>query len=92
MWTKRITLLVVIFVLVAFLFSQEKTPTKTSLPIGYQLVAAPITIISTKGNWEEHRVFLVDSSSGNVWEYWPERIDKDQIFHAARFQPVPMKK
>jgi hypothetical protein len=92
MWTKRILLLVVILVIVALLFSQEKTPTKTSPSLGYQLVAAPITLNSTKGNWEEHRVFLVDSSSGNVWEFLPEHIDKEQVFHASSFQPVSVKK
>jgi hypothetical protein len=55
---------------------------------GYQLIATPLTITSAKGNWEEHRVFLVDSSSGNVWEYLTERFDNEHVFHPASFQPV----
>lgn len=91
MWPKRIILLTVILALVAVVFSQQKTA--TNLPTsGFQLVAAPITVSSSGKTWEEHRVFLVDSSSGSVWEYLPERIDKEQTFHAASFSPIPIKK
>jgi hypothetical protein len=93
MWMKRIAVLAVSFALVAILFSQEKASTRTSPPpTGYQLVAAPITVSSSGKTWEEHRVFLVDSSTGNVWEYLTERVDNEHVFHPASFQPVPIKK
>ena len=66
MWTKRITLIAVILALVAVLFSQEKAATNPSAS-GYQLIAAPVTVGPSGGQFsEQHRLFLVDSISGNV--------------------------
>jgi hypothetical protein len=88
MWNKRIILLAGIFILVAVLFSQEKKPIQPSSPTGYQLVPTTITIVQASGSYEERRVFLVDSSSGNVWEFLPERFDKEHVFQPSGFQPV----
>ncbi len=35
-----------------------------------------------------HRLFLVDSSSGNAWEYLAGRFDNEHVFHPASFQAV----
>ena len=94
MWTKCIALIVVILVLVAILFSQERGATNPSAP-QYQLVAAPLTagpFGPTKAIVEDHRLFLVDSASGNVWQYITEWTDKDGHYHESLLVPVQMKR
>jgi hypothetical protein len=75
----------------ALLYSQEKTAQQNAITVGYQLIPAPVTLPTAQGNaYEEHRVFLLDSSSGNVWEYLPERVDKEHKYFPASFQSVPV--
>jgi hypothetical protein len=79
--------------LCCFVYSQDKqTPaTRTNSPAaGYELLPAEVTLVSPSGSYEEHRVFLINSASGEAWEYYPERMDKAGKFHGSSFQVVPV--
>jgi len=94
MQTKHIVLLVVILAFVTILFSQERANTNSSTS-GYQLVAAPLSagpFGASRAIVEDHRLFLVDSASGNVWQYITEWTDKDGHYHEALLVPIQMKR
>lgn len=94
MQTKHIVLLVVILAFVAILFSQERAAPNPSTS-GYQLVSAPLTagpFGASRAIVEDHRLFLVDSASGSVWQYISEWTDKDGHLHDALLVPIQMKR
>lgn len=39
-------------------------------------------------SWEEHTVFLIDTRSGQVWEYWASMTTSDGKVHEAALVPV----
>ena len=80
---------VVLFVVVALLPSPAKPD---SLPCGgFQMLAASVTISPGKGvSWEEHRVFMVNSATGETWEYVPSFWDKEGKLVEAGFFPIRM--
>jgi hypothetical protein len=63
-----IALTLALVVVVSALHGQdrESQSNATQEQLRYQLVAAPITVTGKGGSsqWDEHRLFLVDSSSG----------------------------
>lgn len=74
----------VVLVVFAFALSSITQQAPTS-PIGtYQLVPAQY---SMDGN-EQHSVFLVDSKTGQVWEYLPPGKSADGKFRNAMFVMV----
>jgi hypothetical protein len=53
------------------------------------LLPAEVSIPSRTGNNSaEHRVYLLDSATGRVWELNTEHISKDGKYYEASFQGV----
>ena len=80
-------------VICCLLFSQSRAtsaaPASATEPFGFQLLPAEVSLVGPSGSsWEEHRVYLLDSASGRVWELLPESKTTDGKYHAASFQSV----
>jgi hypothetical protein len=88
---RRFAFVVGFLVICCLLFSQSRATSATSpatVPIGFQLLPAEVSMRGGGNNWDEHRVYLLDSASGRVWELVPENIGKDGKYHEAWFQSV----
>lgn len=83
-----LTLITAVTVLCCFVFAQTKQPLVASKGNEYQLVPTQVTINAQGQTWESHRVFLVDTTSGRVWEYSPESMSKQGVFSGAFFSGV----
>lgn len=90
MTAHRMTLLIGGFlVLCGLVYSQSKTtPLPAPAALGYQLIQAEVTIPSSPTTYTDHRLYLFDSASGRVWEYFPEGTDKNGKFHEPVFVGV----
>jgi hypothetical protein len=87
----RLVVVVGFLVLCCLVYSQSKPKivAEETIPAGYQLLPAQVTVTVKGGNqWDEHRVFLLDSTSGRVWQLLPEALDSAGKFHDASFQSV----
>ena len=82
---------VVLFVVAAV--ALLPSPAKPDAPPcgGFQMLAASVTISPGKGvTWEEHKVFMVNSATGETWEYVPSFWDKNGKLVDAGFFPIRM--
>ena len=87
MSVSRVAVVLGFLVLCCLVYSQSK-PTSSTVPAGYQLLAAQVTINAKGNSWDEHQVFLLDSTTGRVWELLPASLDKEGKFREASFQGV----
>jgi hypothetical protein len=88
---RRFAFAVGFLVICCLLFSQSKATPATSsatVPVGFQLLPAEVSIRGAGQDWTEHRVYLLDSTSGRVWEFVPETLSKDGKYHQAGFMSV----
>jgi hypothetical protein len=90
MSTRRFAVVVGFLVLCCFVYAQRRQTSSGNVPSGYQLMPAQVTLTSPAGPLDQHRVFLLDSTSGQVWEYYPEMLDKTGKYHGSSFQSVPV--
>lgn len=60
---------------------------------GFQLLAATVTVTPGKGvsPWDEHRVFMVNSATGETWEYTPAFFGSNGKVVDAGFNPIPVR-
>jgi hypothetical protein len=81
--------LVAVIVLCFALFSNtQQAPTAPALAGTFQLVPAEYSVTSGGSSWEQHTVFLLDSKSGQVWEYSASGKTSDGKYHPAAMDPV----
>jgi hypothetical protein len=90
---RRFAFAVGFLVICCLLFSQSRATSETAsaIPVGYQLLPAQVSLHGPGNNWDEHRVYLLDSASGRIWELMPEYVGKDGKYHEATFRSVPVK-
>lgn len=87
----RVSVVIGIVVLCFLVSSRSQSaPTISSpkAPFAFQLVPAQISQTSGGASWEDHTVFLVDSNTGQVWEYVSGRVDKEGKYHSSIFDSV----
>jgi hypothetical protein len=87
MSASRVAVVVAVIVLCFALYSNtQQAPTA---PAGtYQLVPAEYSVTSGGSGWEQHAVFLLDSKTGELWEYLPAHTSSDGKVRPALLLPV----
>jgi hypothetical protein len=83
----RVAAVIAAFVLCSVLFSKtQQTPsTQTG---AFQMVPSEYSVSAKGANWEQHTVFLLDSKSGQVWEYNAAHYDSDGKMREGAFLSV----
>src|SRR6266851_3615673 len=61
MSTRRFAVVVGFLVLCCLLYPQSGQTSSATIPAGYQLLPAQVTLTSPTGPFDQHRVFLLDS-------------------------------
>lgn len=89
MSSSRVAVVVGVLAVVLLFALSSNTQQAPTSPIGeYQLVPVQYSVTTSGASWEQHTVFLLDSKSGQIWEYLPARKSADGKFHDAVLSPV----